>query len=173
MSKVLIVSDSHGLTSELETLKERHQVSEYIHCGDSELTADAAPLNDYQVVKGNCDWQGDFQDELIVEKAGLRFFITHGHLFDVKTTLLKLQYRALEVNADIVCFGHSHIAYAEKIGEQLFINPGSILLPKHFNVPSYVIIEWEVPLEVNVTFYSLEGKEIATFPYNNKFTIKN
>lgn len=172
MNKVLIVSDSHGLTSELSKIKERHQVSEYIHCGDSELTTKADPLNGYQVVKGNCDWQGDFQDELIVEKAGLRFFITHGHLFDVKTTLLKLQYRALEVNADIVCFGHSHIAYAQKHGEQLFINPGSIRLPKHFNEPSYVIMEWEAPLEVKVTFYNLEGEKIVFFPYKNKFTIK-
>src|SRR5690606_26234293 len=172
MNKVLIVSDSHGLTSELETIKERHQVSEYIHCGDSELTSDAAPLKSFQVVKGNCDWQGDFKDEEIVDIGELRFFITHGHLFDVKTTLLKLQYRALELNADVVCFGHSHIAYAKIIESKLFINPGSIRLPKYFNQPSYVLVEWEDPQEILVTFYHPNGDVISNFPYKNKFKIK-
>ena len=37
--KVLIVSDSHGLTTELEKLMENYQdeVDLFIHCGDSEL----------------------------------------------------------------------------------------------------------------------------------------
>ena len=40
--KVLIVSDSHGLTTELEKLKAKYQgeVEHFIHCGDSELEAD-------------------------------------------------------------------------------------------------------------------------------------
>ena len=40
--KVLFVSDSHGLTAELEKLVENHQdeVDLFIHCGDSELDPD-------------------------------------------------------------------------------------------------------------------------------------
>ena len=40
--KVLFVSDSHGLTAELEILVEKHQdeVDLFIHCGDSELAPD-------------------------------------------------------------------------------------------------------------------------------------
>lgn len=37
--KILICSDSHGLTDELIELKKRHgDMDYYIHCGDSELT---------------------------------------------------------------------------------------------------------------------------------------
>ncbi len=37
--KVLIMSDSHGLTHEISIIKERHKqdVTAMIHCGDSEL----------------------------------------------------------------------------------------------------------------------------------------
>lgn len=172
MNSVLIVSDSHGLTSELGIIKERHQVDKRIHCGDSELPTDAASLHGYLTVRGNCDWQGDYPEEEIIEVEGLQFFVTHGHLNDVKSTLLPLQYRAQELKADIICFGHSHIAYAEKIGEQLFINPGSIRLPKHFREPSYAIISWENLTDIYVTFYHLNGRVIEEFPYQNNFIIK-
>ncbi|MBO1002681.1 metallophosphoesterase family protein [Pseudogracilibacillus auburnensis] len=172
MNKVLILSDSHGLTEELTIIKERHHADYYIHCGDSELMKSTPPLNGFTTVKGNCDWKGDFPLEKIVEIGELRFFITHGHLFDVKMSLLHLQYRAQEVEADIVCFGHSHIAYAEKNGEQLFINPGSIRLPKRFKEPSYVLLKWTSAKDVNVTFYHVNGKEITHFPYENQFNLK-
>ncbi|MEI3605884.1 metallophosphoesterase [Pseudogracilibacillus sp. SE30717A] len=172
MNNVLIVSDSHGLTKELEAIKERHQVEKRIHCGDSELPSDAASLHGYLTVKGNCDWQATFSEEHIIEIGGLRFLVTHGHLNDVKSTLLPLQYRAQEVQADIVCFGHTHIAYAEKIGEQLFLNPGSLRLPKYFNIPSYVIVSWEYPTDVTITFYYLNGDVITKFPYEKYFFIK-
>jgi putative phosphoesterase len=173
MEKILIVSDSHGLTSELEVIKERHQASLLLHCGDSELTSGAAPLSGFVTVKGNCDWRGDFLEEEIVDHDGLRFLITHGHLHNINYSLLPLTYRALEVGANIVCFGHSHIAYAEKVDEQLFINPGSIRQPRQFAEPSYVLLERESTKEIKVTFYHPNGKEITSFPYNKQFKIKS
>ena len=56
--------------------------------------------------------------------------VTHGHLFNVKSGLMKLRYKALEQNANIVCFGHSHILGIEKVDDILFINPGSIRFPR-------------------------------------------
>ena len=41
---------------------------------------------------------------------------------------MNLKYKAEEVNADIVCFGHSHVLGAEVIDGRLFLNPGSIRL---------------------------------------------
>src|SRR5690606_9819854 len=40
--------------------------------------------------KGNCDWDDAFEEEKIVEFEGLRIFVTHGHLYGVKSSLLKL-----------------------------------------------------------------------------------
>ena len=172
MHSVLIVSDSHGLTDELEMIKSRHKVDEYIHCGDSELAETATQLDGFITVKGNCDWNGKFPNEQIVEFGGLRFFITHGHLYGVKQSLLQLQYKAEEVEADVVCFGHSHIAYAEKVRNTLFINPSSIRSPNKYKEKSYAMIEWENRDEITVHFYDLSGRIITTFPYESHFQLK-
>jgi uncharacterized protein len=143
MAKVLIVSDSHGQRSELEELKKRHaqEVELMIHCGDSELSSEDKELQGFSVVGGNCDFYGNFENEVLEEAGGLRFFVTHGHLHSVKSSLMKLLYRAEEVNAQIVCFGHSHVLGAEMVHNKLFINPGSLRLPRGRKERTYVILE--------------------------------
>lgn len=141
--KILIVSDSHGLTKELERLKEKHgaEVEMFIHCGDSELTADHPAINNFVTVRGNCDAEQRFPYETVVEAGGHRIFVTHGHRYSVKSDLMKLSYRAREVEADIVCFGHSHFLGAEMVYDTLFINPGSIRIPRGRREKTYVILE--------------------------------
>lgn len=173
MNKVLIVSDSHGWTVELDELKKRHQTAAKIHCGDSELASCAPHMNGFVKVKGNCDWKADFPLDEVVEIGGLTFFVTHGHRYDVKRSLLHLQDRAKELHADVVCFGHSHIAYAEEIDGQLFINPGSIRQPRRFKEPSYAVLEWDDASRIQVVFYRNDGQAITSFPYEKQFNIKN
>src|SRR5699024_8563882 len=143
MTKVLVISDSHSLTERIDSIANRHDVQKKIHCGDSELAHDAQQLDDFVVVRGNCDWDSSFPEDEIIDIAGLRIFVTHGHLYGVKSSLLQLQYRALEEGADIVLFGHSHVAYCEKFDNVMYINPGSIRLPRKWPTPSYCIISWE------------------------------
>jgi len=171
MHKVLIVSDSHGLTTELDEIKARHDADVYIHCGDSELSTDAPELAGFTTVRGNCDWTSPFPLEEVMEIGGVRFFISHGHMTQVKSTLLNLQYRAAEVGADIACFGHSHIAYAEKVDECMFINPGSIRYPNRIKEPTYVLVEWESKSAIYVTFYHVNGEEIDNLPYDTYFSL--
>lgn len=142
MAKVLIVSDSHGLQSELEEIKKRHEheVELMIHCGDSELSGSDKAIKKFAVVRGNCDFGNDFENEIVEEVAGLRIFATHGHLFSVKSSLMNLLYRAEEIEAQIVCFGHSHVLGAEMVKDILFINPGSLRLPRERPERTYVII---------------------------------
>ena len=76
-------------------------------------------------VRGNCDIDKAFPDEVDFDLDGVTVFVTHGHLFNVKTSILSLSYRAKEVGAQIACFGHSHILGAEMIDDVLFLNPGA------------------------------------------------
>src|SRR5689334_21165614 len=117
MSKILIVSDSHGITKELEELKERHrsEVDLMIHCGDSELMADEKYMEGFAAVRGNCDFDTSYPLDRLEVVAGKKIYVTHGHKYSVKTSLMRLHYRAREVDANIVCFGHSHILGAEMI----------------------------------------------------------
>lgn len=141
--KILIVSDSHGLTEELQEIKARykHEVQMMIHCGDSELQADEEVLENFVVVQGNCDFIGTFPEDIVKDVGGLRIFITHGHRYGVKSTLLNLSLRAQETAAKIVCFGHSHFLGAEMIDDILYINPGSIRLPRGRTEKTFVILE--------------------------------
>ncbi|RFU71536.1 metallophosphoesterase [Peribacillus saganii] len=159
--KVLIMSDSHGLTHEISNIKERHsgEVEAMIHCGDSELPFGSPEMSRFLAVRGNCDFDKDYPEQLSEDLEGFRFYITHGHLYNVKISLINLSYKAEEVDAQIVCFGHSHIAGSEMINGTLFINPGSIRLPKMRAEKTYVILE-NSGNEVNVNFYDLEGNSV-------------
>ncbi|WP_066311497.1 metallophosphoesterase family protein [Bacillus sp. FJAT-29814] len=161
MSKVLVVSDSHGLTKELEVIRDRHQqeVDLMIHCGDSQLTPDHLALTGYFTVAGNCDW-GGFPNELVTDVASRKFFITHGHLYSVKTSLMGLKYKAEETGADIVCFGHSHVLGAEVVDGRLYINPGSIRMPRERLEKTYVLLDLQGG-RVRMSVYELNGREIA------------
>lgn len=141
--KILILSDSHGLTEELLSIrnKHEHEVSQFIHCGDSELSADNENLSGFAAVRGNCDFESKFPEDLLLEAAGRKMLVTHGHKYGVKSSIMSLSYRAKELAADIVCFGHSHILGAEMIDGILFINPGSIRLPRGRKERTYVILE--------------------------------
>ena len=160
MTKVLVVSDSHGLTEELIDIKERHQLSYMIHCGDSELDPNSPQLDGFYKVGGNCDFDPEFPEEQILKIDNLTILAVHGHLHNVKTNLMGLAYRAEETGADIVCFGHTHIAGTIQTGDKLFLNPGSIRLPKIFKEKTYAILEWEMTNEVEVTFFTVDGKKV-------------
>lgn len=166
MTKVLFISDSHGLTKEISQIKERISADIMIHCGDSELGVDAEELNGFVKVRGNCDYDNRFPNEQTFEAGELNFFITHGHLHQVKSGLINLSYRAAELNAGVVGFGHTHIAGAEKVGKQLFINPGSIRLPRNISYKTYAIMEWTDLAEICVSFYTLEGHIVDVLTYH-------
>ncbi|SDJ64516.1 metallophosphoesterase [Salimicrobium halophilum] len=160
MPKVLVISDSHGLTDELMQVKQRHEqeVNAMIHCGDSELAADSEELKGFYYAKGNCDFEPDMEEEQVVDVEGLRFFVGHGHLLQVKQTLMPIFYRAEETGADVACFGHSHMLGVEKVGDKLVMNPGSCRLPRDREEPTYALVEWTKGERVlTVTYHHMNG----------------
>ncbi|MBY7143233.1 metallophosphoesterase [Virgibacillus sp. NKC19-3] len=161
MTKVLILSDSHGLRDQITEIKERHHLKHMIHCGDSELDMDAMELDGFIKVGGNTDHDTRFPEEQILTIDGLSFFVTHGHLHQVKANLMTIGYRAEEMNAKVICFGHTHIAGAEQIGEQLFINPGSIRLPRNRSEKTYAIMEFDRTDDITVTFHTVDRGDIV------------
>lgn len=161
--RALIISDSHGLTKELQIIKERHQgeVDLMIHCGDSELEFHSPELEGFKRVGGNCDYDSKFPDEIVEQQGDYIFFVTHGHLYNCKMTLMNLKYKGEEVGANIVCFGHSHVAGAEMIDGILFINPGSIRLPRMRKERTYAIIDRESN-NIKVKFFDLDGQMVQS-----------
>ena len=158
--KALIVSDSHGLESELLTIVERHPEAEVAyHCGDSQLTRMDESLYPYRVVKGNCDYGNDFADEVLESFGAVKLLCVHGHRQDVKYSLDQLVHHADQKAAQVVLYGHSHVAKAEQKDGKLFINPGSIRMPRHRPEKTYAILTLEEDA-YSVDFYDLTGEQI-------------
>ncbi len=161
MAKILIVSDSHGLEEEVAQLAERHgnDADLMIHCGDSELPAGHPSMSDFAGVRGNCDYDDAYPDRFAKTLGGLTIFVTHGHLYGVKSSLMKLKYKGEEEGADIICFGHSHELGAEMIDGRLFLNPGSLRLPRGRHERTYLLLE-TAGREISVDIYDLEAGKL-------------
>ncbi|MEK5216338.1 metallophosphoesterase family protein [Psychrobacillus sp. FSL H8-0487] len=157
--KLLIMSDTHSATKIMEQVIELHQgeVDAIIHCGDSELNANYFADNPVHIVRGNCDIDDRFPLEELFPIEDAKVLVVHGHKYNVKSTLMPLFYRAQEVQASVVCFGHSHLLGAEMQQGILFINPGSLQQPRGRKEKSYAIAERNEEIWT-VLFYSDEHK---------------
>lgn len=139
--KLLVMSDTHGDAEVIGRVKGYHKDADMmIHCGDSELPYDHSVMQDFERVKGNCDYDGKYLEEIIFQVGDERVYVTHGHLYDVKQSPMKLVYRAKELGANIVCFGHTHVLGAEYIDDIFFVNPGSLKKPRRIKEKSFVTI---------------------------------
>lgn len=170
MPKVLIVSDSHGWTTELLKLKKQFEaeVNQMIHCGDSELDYNQVPIQGFKRVAGNTDFDPEFPDELFFDVGCTPFFVVHGHKHNIKMTLDPITYRASELGAKIICHGHSHLAGVTQVGNQLVINPGSIRFPRGRREETYAILEWNDQGEYDVRFYRLNGAEVSDLAFSTR-----
>ncbi|ADU31387.1 metallophosphoesterase family protein [Evansella cellulosilytica] len=156
--RALIMSDSHGWEQEMQAVIDRHEkkVDAIIHCGDSELSKSSPLLKNVHIVKGNCDFGGDFPEELTIDVQGTKVFVAHGHLLNVKMNEMNLIYKSQETGANIVCFGHTHIPVAFEQNGVIIINPGSIRLPRQYPLGTYVIVETSDE-GTSVNYYSVDG----------------
>lgn len=128
--KIVVFSDSHGKLDWMIAAVEAERPNHIFFLGDHERDGwdlsrmyPAIPLN---AVKGNCDW-GPGTEEWLIELDGVRFLLTHGHLYGAKTGTTRLIAAGVRTGADVVCFGHTHTAL-DRItpeGVRLF-NPGTI-----------------------------------------------
>lgn len=162
---LLILSDTHGLVFEVKQTVERHPAELVFHCGDFCTDKQREPFAAMRIVRGNCDVDRDVPLELTTRWRQLLIYQTHGHLYDVKRSLLKLHYRAEEVGANVVLFGHSHVPHCTEERGVLFLNPGSLQLPRGYRQPTYACLNQlacdEQRVEVEVRFFNHHGEPIS------------
>lgn len=98
------------------------------HLGD--MTEDAHVLSTLTVlpvytVRGNCDLAGSDPERMVFRSGPYRALILHGHTAGVKHHLGTLYELAEEQSVQVVCFGHTHVAYQQEREGVLFLNPGT------------------------------------------------
>lgn len=145
--KILIISDTHGYHNNLtKILDEIGTPDMLIHAGDLqgdedyiEYVADC-PI---RMVSGNNDFSMSLKRELLFHLEDLTVYLTHGHQYGVHYGTDRLAYRASELGADIVIYGHTHVPSIDYYEDYniWFINPGSLSLPRGGRRPSYILME--------------------------------
>ena len=132
--KIIVFSDSHRELDGMRKVLAREKPDYVFHLGDHDSDAEQIsrefPALPVATVRGNCDGWSDTPKTLCFLLGGLRFFLCHGHTLGVKGGYLRAEYAALEQNADVLLFGHTHEAYYECMepgnGKALHVmNPGS------------------------------------------------
>lgn len=107
--KILVLSDSHGELSGMETAVEREQPRMILHLGDcwrdAERLAAQYPDIPMEHVPGNCDCRPEEPPEKLLFLEDCRILICHGHTCGVKTSLLAAGLRAEQENLDAFLFG--------------------------------------------------------------------
>jgi len=128
--KILVMSDSHGSKNNMLDAIDKETPGYILHLGDYERDCTAIdamyPEIPLRKVRGNCDrgYPGLDMDEFVLCEK--RFFMTHGHLHGVKMGRDKIKKAALDRNADILLFGHTHTQHYSLFEKITIINPGSI-----------------------------------------------
>lgn len=161
--KALVLSDTHGTTEEVAEACARHreEVDAIFHCGDSELPSSSPVLEEMYVVLGNCDLKNAFPEEIVEEVEGVRIYMTHGHNYNVKMSYVPITYRGEEKEAHLVFFGHSHVPVAFQQNGIVYVNPGSLLIPRSRSERSYALVH-ATGEEVTVQFFERDsGRELT------------
>jgi len=141
--KILTFSDSHGSKNIMLDVVQAESPGLILHLGDN-INDCAVIYTEYpeiplRSVRGNNDFRsaGLDMDEFVLE--GKRFFMTHGHLFNVKTGKAHLVSSALNRGVDVLLFGHTHIPYYAVLDDLTVINPGSVGYAQN----QYAILEFK------------------------------
>ncbi len=132
-----LISDTHGLLRP-DVHDAFAGVELILHAGDvcSDTILDELRLiAPVFAVYGNCDdpWTPGLASHREMELGGLRVHVSHGHeLGRPKPAQLVAAY-----DADVIVYGHTHIAVVERVGAKLVVNPGAAG-PKRFALPATV-----------------------------------
>ena len=140
MENILILSDIHARPRRAAEAIEQHPECEtVIFLGDGARHVDYLdaefPERIFVSVRGNCDTflDGVEETELVLDIAGHRLFLCHGHTRSVKGGTGALLRAAKEKSCDIALFGHTHLPHEEYDSESgiYLFNPGSVGDPRN------------------------------------------
>jgi putative phosphoesterase len=178
--KILIASDIHGSAKYCRKLLERYEeekAGRLLLLGDllyhgprNDLPEEYAPkqvigmLNALKeeifCVRGNCEAEVDqmvfsfpvMADYALMPLGDRMVFITHGHVYN-KENLPPMK------AGDILLHGHTHVPACEACSGIVYMNPGSVSIPKNGTPHSYMTLEGET-----FTWKTLEGETFNRYP---------
>lgn len=157
--KYIVLSDIHGslfYMQKIMNIIEKEEVEKVILLGDlyyhgprNSLPEQYNPMEVCKLlnsikdkiycVKGNCDAEVDemisefkFDNHLKIIKNNKTLMFTHGHKYNIDNPI---------ENVDVLIYGHYHTGFIKKENNIIYVNAGSVSLPKNDTKNSYLIID--------------------------------
>lgn len=153
--KIMFISDIHGKKTNLQFIKDKYEslgCDQLVILGDIYLSGtwddyDRESVKDFLesfqnviCMRGNCDSRMDIEEIPFPVEEGYKeihtdtrtLYITHGNLYNKDTW---------DIPNSILIYGHTHVPFILEQDNHLFVNPGSISLPRKNYHPSYLIFD--------------------------------
>ena len=127
--KIIVCSDSHGNYPGLQDLIDKERPQSVFFLGDGERDwgqVDLPHTTAFAAVSGNCDMMSMEPPYRKFELYGHKVFMTHGHIYGAKQGLAGLRAQALQHDADLVFYGHTHRAQLVEQEGCTFVCPGTM-----------------------------------------------
>ncbi len=151
--KILIVSDIHGNFQNMKKVIQNDSSFDKIFILGDILSGPsiegydphqlASFLNIYKdkivAVQGNCDFSNELLDIfnekyfLTIPVDGKLFFLTHGHVYNFR--------KLPDMDYDVFLQGHTHVPVMDIVSDKIYLNPGSITLPRGNSKKSYILYD--------------------------------
>lgn len=118
-----------------------------------------ARKRDLLCVRGNCDAEVDqmvlefpiMADYMTIYDGDRLFFVTHGHLYN-------LDHLPVCSGPYALIHGHTHVQTVTPFPEGVYLNPGSVTMPKEGNPRSYMLYE-----DGLFRILDMDGKELNRY----------
>ena len=167
--KLLILSDIHGISKNIEILENKLVLKDFnyiILLGDIFRSYYATEkdrekilkfINRYKskliVVKGNCDSYDDLleipvpvDDVSYLFIDNIYFYFTHGNKYNY--------YNNDTFSNGVLIYGHEHIPYIKEANDMLYVNVGSLSLPRSDDGKTFAVYE-----NKTIKIYNLEKQK--------------
>ena len=150
MKRIGILSDTHGYLEDIDLVLEAtadQDIDMWLHAGD--YGDDARYMQEHTdipvyAVRGNNDRVQPLEPrEQLIPLEDTYIYMTHGHEVSYYNRIQKLIELGTDMGARLIVCGHSHFHEAKHIGDTLFVNPGSIALPRDGSGGTFAIVTYE------------------------------
>ena len=111
-------------------------------------------------MRGNCEAEVDqmvlsfpvMADYALMPLGDRMVYVTHGHVYN-KENLPPMK------AGDILLYGHTHVPACEESGGYVYMNPGSVSIPKNGTPRGYMTLDG-----TDFTWKTLEGEVFNRYP---------
>ena len=150
MKRIGILSDTHGYLEDIDLVLEAtadQDIDMWLHAGD--LGDDARYMQEHTnvpvyAVHGNNDRVQPLEPrEQLIPLEDTYIYMTHGDKVSYYNRIQELTHLGTSMGARLIVAGHSHHHGEVRSGDAVFVNPGSISLPRDRSGGTFAIVTYD------------------------------